>query len=290
MKLILPMDEDILPPSDDYIFKALLTGPKSKPALMGLISAVIGRKVSDIVIRNNELPKKHTEEKGERLDVNCTIDDGSQVNVEMQGSAIAGPEGGRLNLVNKSVYYLADMHSTQSAIGVDYADMVRSYQITFSAHNIFNWPEFCTEASLRGSNGKEISDQINLVIIELGKLGGVLKKPVEQMTMLERWSAFLGYANDPEQRETINKVLASEEELTVAGHELMAISQSEDQRAKFRSRRKYETDMSTNYITGKKEGRAEEKKEVASNLKHLGLSVDKIAQATGLPIDVIEKM
>jgi len=46
MREILPMDEDILPPSDDYVFKAVMTHPDAKPALMDLISAVIGRKVS----------------------------------------------------------------------------------------------------------------------------------------------------------------------------------------------------------------------------------------------------
>jgi hypothetical protein len=34
---LLPMDVEILPPSDDRIFKLLLTSPEGKPALIDLI-------------------------------------------------------------------------------------------------------------------------------------------------------------------------------------------------------------------------------------------------------------
>jgi len=108
---ILSIDEHILPPSDDCVLKAVLTHPNDKPALMDLISAVIGRTVLDVQIRNNELPVRDTDEKNERFDVNCVIDDGSQIDVEMQGSKLEGINGGQVSLINKAVYYLTDLHS-----------------------------------------------------------------------------------------------------------------------------------------------------------------------------------
>jgi len=81
---LLPMETDILPPSDDRIFKLILTSPNAKPVLMDLISAIIKRPVVDVIVRNNELPAGDVEKKAERLDVNCRIDDGSQVDLEMQ--------------------------------------------------------------------------------------------------------------------------------------------------------------------------------------------------------------
>ncbi len=41
---------------------------------------------------------------------------------------------------------------------------------------------------------------------------------------------------------------------------------------------------------GKQEGRMEEKVETAKNLKHLGISIDKIAKANGLSIEDVEKL
>ena len=39
------MDADILPPSDDRIFKVLLTHPNAKQVLIDLVSTIIERKV-----------------------------------------------------------------------------------------------------------------------------------------------------------------------------------------------------------------------------------------------------
>ena len=47
---LLPMEADILPPSDDRVFKLLLTDPRAKPGLIKLISAIIGRNVVDVVL------------------------------------------------------------------------------------------------------------------------------------------------------------------------------------------------------------------------------------------------
>ena len=109
---LLPMDIDILPPTDDRIFKTLLTSPEAKPFLMKLIAGVIKRRVVDVTAHSNEIPVSDTQEKGERFDVNAKIDDGSQVNLEMQASRMEEDRGGEhKNLKGKSVYYLCDLHS-----------------------------------------------------------------------------------------------------------------------------------------------------------------------------------
>ncbi len=112
---LLPKDIDILPPSDDRIFKLILTSADSEPVLADLISATIKRTVSKVFVRNNEVPPEDAEEKAERLDVNCQLDDGTQVDLEMQASYIEEIGDGHDNLTGKSVYYLCDLHSSQSS-------------------------------------------------------------------------------------------------------------------------------------------------------------------------------
>ena len=79
---LLPMEADILPPSDDRVFKLILTSPEAKPVLIELVSSIIKRPVLDVEARNNDIPPSDTEEKAERLDVNCRIDDGSRIDLE----------------------------------------------------------------------------------------------------------------------------------------------------------------------------------------------------------------
>ena len=166
---ILPMDIEILPPSDDRIFKLLMTLPESRPVLMDLISATIKRQVTDVVVRNNELPAGDTNEKAERLDVNCKIDDGSQINLEMQASRIEEIDGQHKNLKSISIYYLCDLHSSQPSKGMKRYDlMVKTYQITFCSYTVFpNIPEYMNSFSMRNdTTNEQLTDAISVIYVE----------------------------------------------------------------------------------------------------------------------------
>lgn len=59
-----------------------------------------------VEVRNSEVPSEDTHEKAERFDVNCRIDDGSQVDLEMQASRMEEESDGKhQNLKGKSIYY-----------------------------------------------------------------------------------------------------------------------------------------------------------------------------------------
>ncbi|MDR1580608.1 MAG: Rpn family recombination-promoting nuclease/putative transposase [Synergistaceae bacterium] len=295
---LLPMDIEILPPSDDRIFKLLMTSPEGKPVLIDLISATLRRSVVDVVVRNNELPPGDTDEKAERLDVNCKIDDGTQVDLEMQASRIQEDSDGKhKNLKGKSIYYLCDLHSSQSSKGLRrYDKLAQTYQVTFCSYTVFpNLPDYVNSFSMRhNANNELLSDAIHVIYVELSKLGGIIKKSVDDMTDLEKWALFLHYANIPEYRETVNRVIQSKEALQMAGSLLMSVSKDERERAVFRSRRMYETDMQSNLATaedrGRKEGWRDGALAVAQNMIAEGESVEKITKYTGLTREEVEKL
>ena len=80
----------------------------------------------------------------------------------------------------------------------------------------------------------------------------------------------------------------------MAGNLLMSISQNEQERAIFRSRRKFQTDMQSNWATaednGERRGRAAEKIEIARNALEMKLAVADIAKLTGLTCEEIEHL
>ena len=283
---LLPHDIDILPASDDRVFKLLLTSPKAKPGLIKLIAGVIRRNVLDVSVHSNELPVTDTKEKAERFDVNCKIDDGSQINLEMQASRMKEDVGGEhRNLKGKSIYYLCDLHSSQPSKGEKrYDRLARTYQVTFCSYTIFpKRDEYVNSYSVRHDVDNELlSDAVQVVFIELSKLDEVIKKPVEEMTDLEKWSIFFQYAQDPDYREIVNKIIQSEEVLTVASELLMSISRNEQERAIFRSRRKFQTDYDSDMATSKDNGIAEGIQLVAKNLLKMNMPIDQIVTATGL--------
>ena len=72
----------------------------------------------------------------------------------------------------------------------------------------------------------------------------------------------------------------------MAGNLLMSISQDERERAVFRSRRMYQSDLQSNLATAEDRGRSLGKKEgkieIARMMAAAGESVEKIMQYTGL--------
>jgi predicted transposase/invertase (TIGR01784 family) len=307
---LLPMDADILPPSDDRVFKLILTSPTAKPVLADLISAIIMRPVVDVAVRSNEIPVEDTQEKSERFDVNCITDDDTQIDLEMQASRIQeDADGEHKNLKGKGVYYLCDLHSMQRSKGeTRYDRLAQTYQVTFCSYTVFPGREdFANSYSLRhDKDGELLSDAIKVVYVELSKLEQIEKKAVEEMTGLEKWAVFLRYASMPNYREKLNKVIETKEALQMAGELLMSVSQDEHERARLRSRRMFLTDLASDMATsrdigiaqglkegmekGRKEGRAEGREEIARNAIMKGFSIDVIHDITGLDMDTIKKL
>ena len=312
---VLPMGMDILPASEDRIFKTILISPEAKPFLMKLIAGLIGRNVIDVTVHSNELPISDIGEKAERFDVNCKIDDGSQVNLEMQASRMEEDIGEKhKNIKSRSIYYLCDLHSSQPARGQQrYDHLVRTYQVTFCSYTVFpHRKEYINSFSMRHDADNELlHDAVRAVIVELSKLEDIIRKPIEMMTDLEKFSVFFEYAANPKYREKVNKVIESEEVLVVASNLLMSISQDERERAIFRSRKKFQMDHASDMATaedrgerigrekgivegrekGIVEGEARGIAQMARRLKEEGtLSIEDIARLSGLTIAEIEEL
>jgi predicted transposase/invertase (TIGR01784 family) len=273
---------EILPAKDDRIFKSLLTRsePESKIVLMDVIGSVIGRKVTDVVIKNNEPATTDVSQKQERLDVNCEIDGREIVNIEMQSSHIREiPDTEHRNLKNKSVFYGCDLFSSQSIKGRSYAELVKTYQITFVAYTIFpKSREYRSEFKLRSENGDVLTNDLAYIFIELSKLKEVLEKPVEEMTALEMWSIFFECADNRSYRKVINEIIRVKEEIQMASTLLQSISQDDYEKARFLSKRKFENDLESDKNTIRKI----EKYEFARRMLLKDKPIDEIIEFTDL--------
>jgi predicted transposase/invertase (TIGR01784 family) len=307
---LLPKDADILPATDDRIFRTILTSPEAKPFLMKLIAGLIGRGVVDVTIRGNELGISDTQEKMERFDVNCKTDDGSQVNLEMQASRTEEDSGGEhKNLKARSIYFLCDLHGSQPGKGEKRFDkLARTYQVTFCSYTVFpRRKNYVNSFSMRHDADNELlHDAIQTIIVELSKLDDILKKPVETMADLEKFSVFFEYADNPAYRDTVNKIIESEEVLTVASNLLMNISQDENERAIFLSRKKARMDYASDIATaedrgrdegkleckleGKLEGKLEERLAIAEKMLRRNRPVDEIVEDTGSTREEVESL
>ena len=143
-----------------------------------------------------------------------------------------------------------------------------------------------------------LHNAIQSVFVDLTKLSNVIKKPAEQMTDMERFSVFLRYADNPDYRDIVNRVIDTREELKVAAEVLMSVSKDEREKAILRNRRiarmDYESDMLTSERIGRREGIKEGRKEgiltVAKNALLMNIDIDAISRFTGLTYKEIEEL
>ena len=289
---LFPADADILPPSDDRIFKALLTHPDAKQVLIDIVSTIVERKVINARIRNIELPVMDIEEKSERFDVNCTVDNnGDQIDVEMHCTAREEIDNKFTSFINKYTYYLTDLHSSQKSKGKKYHELVRTYQATFCSYTVLpSLPDFVNRFSLRTFGGVQLTDQINMVTVELSKLNNILKKPVEKLTSFEKWSLFFKFAPDVSRRSLINDIIREKEEIGMAATLLQEISKDERERAILRSRRMAETDRVSDLLTAEERGEIRSREEIARNALAEGFTYEIIQKITGLDLQTIENL
>jgi predicted transposase/invertase (TIGR01784 family) len=136
----------------------------------------------------------------------------------------------------------------------------------------------------------ELLDSVGIIFIELTKLGGVMKKPVEEMTPAEMWSLFYAVGNDPKHRRLLEEMIKAKEEIGMAVELLTNISRDPDERARYMSRRKFQMDMDHNLVESRNEGKLEGMREVARNLMGMNMPLADITKATGLSSVEIEKL
>ncbi|MDR1299706.1 MAG: Rpn family recombination-promoting nuclease/putative transposase [Oscillospiraceae bacterium] len=257
---------DILPPSDDGVFKTIMTHPDGEPVLRGVMSDVLDMNFVSVEVHNVELPISGTDEKQERFDVNCRAisDSGIRIEVEMQADPMKGDSAAtkHRNIKSRAIHNVCDLFTSQPGRGADYGDFERCFQITFCGYTVFpGRTDFVRRFSIRDEQGIELADNIGIIFIELTKMREVLKKPVKDMTPLEQWCIFFKYANNPKYRGILNELTTARREIKVATELLTNISRDEHERALFLSRRIAQRDREHNYAVARKEGLQEGRQE-----------------------------
>ena len=127
-----------------------------------------------------------------------------------------------------------------------------------------------------------------LITVELSKLEQIAKKPVAEMTALERWAVFFRYTPDKDKRELVNEIIKFEEGIAMAGQVLLNISKDERERARLTSEYKFAVDLQSKIVDARRGDMYEQAITIAKNLMTMNISLDQIVTATGLTHDEVE--
>lgn len=204
------MNEDILfenlneynyNPLNDVLFKFIFGKEERKQITIDFLNAVLnpslGHTIQDLQFSNTEMSPEHDHDKLTRLDVACVLDSGEQVDVEVQ---VANEK----NMARRTLYYWSQMYLMSLPAGKTYRNLKPC--ITINLVNFSFLPQEEPHA-LYGiynpTNGHQLTKDLAIHFLEIPKYAKQEKKPISEMSKMERWLAYFANQLDRKGKEEL---------------------------------------------------------------------------------------
>ncbi|BAP00281.1 Rpn family recombination-promoting nuclease/putative transposase [Wolbachia endosymbiont of Cimex lectularius] len=284
-----------LDPKNDLSFKKIFGSEKNKNILIHFLNDILGFSGSDqikeIEFLSTIMDPEIASDKQSIVDVLCKDSIGNRFIIEMQLARDKGFE-------KRAQLYAAKAYSRQLDKSGNYIDLQKVFFIAISNCNLL--PQEVDYISIHNirdikTNGNYLKD-FQFVFIELPKFQ---KNKVEQLeSTVERWCFFFKYAEDTTDEDLrdiaekapiiklaydeLDKFRWNEKDLIAYEERLMDLRKEEAILA-YRLDLAEEKGIQIGQERGRAEGEQHAKIAVAKNLLKAGVSVDLIAESTGLP-------
>lgn len=276
---------------NDIIFKAFFARPGNEIFLIDFLEALLKIKIEKIKIKEEvNLEQLSVEEKGGRLDLQATLNDGIIVNIELQMN-------NNFNMEERTTLYSSKVNSRDAKRGTDYGEINKVIMINILGYTLLDVEEYISETVivLDKHRDYEVLKGIKWYFIELPKFR---KKNPDMYDKIDQWICFIDDSN----KEAVKMAEKNNVVLKKARKELNYLTGDAAVRRMAELREKWEMDeiavkknaerigKEEGRREGKIEGRIEEKREVAKKLLEIGVEISKIIEATGLKKEEIENL
>ena len=300
---------EMLPLSNDYVFKRIFGKGGNEKILKSLLEAILKIHIQKIEIKNPEIPKEAIDEKLSILDIKAEINNNTMIDIELQ-------VGNTTAIERRLVVYNAKLIAGEIKVSEEYKKAKDTIVICIINDNVVKRNAYLSLAMLKYEETEEIryvnigyekeeeylTNMVKYYIIELPKFK---KKKPKVADLLEKWLYVIGG-----DQKMIEECKNENEEIKEAIKQLKEMSADEYERELYeireRSRLTYNTEMNEarrkglaegkaegkaqGRAQGRAEGKAEEKKEIAKKMKEKGLSIELIQEITNLSLEEIESL
>ena len=284
---------DMLPLSNDYVFKRIFGKGGNEKILKSLLEAILKINIQKIEVKNPEIPKEAIDEKLSILDIKAEINENTIIDVELQ-------VGNTTALERRLVVYNAKLIAGEIKVSEKYQKAKDTIVICIINDNVVKRNAYLSLSMLKYEKTEEIryvnmgygkeeeylTDMVKYYIIELPKFK---KKKPKVADLLEKWLYVIG--GDRKMMEECKK---ENEEIKEAVEQLTQMSADEYERELYeireRSRLTYNTEMYEARRKGIEEGKKQDRKEIAKKMKEKGTDITYIIEITGLTEEEIKEL
>ena len=182
---------ELLPLTNDYVFKRVFTKDGEEDLLKDLLSAILNIEIKEIEIKNPEMTKESKEAKREVLDIRAKVNNNSIIDIEMQVRNY-------YDIDRRSIGYLTKMYSDQLKVGDAYEKPLKTISINILNFNFFKRNAYHSIARIKFEKDEKekyvdmeydkedeyVTEDLEVHYIELPKF---IKKNPGVKTKLEQW-------------------------------------------------------------------------------------------------------
>ena len=270
---------------NDIIFQAFFAKKGNEIFLTDFLESLLKIKINKIEVREEVNVEKLSKfEKGGRIDLQATLNNGIIANIEMQRTYQKGFE-------IRTVFYASKEIARETNAGIQYEDMNKTIMINILGENMFplEYEEYIQKTAIVLEKHREyvVTNILEWYFIELPKFR---ENHPDMNEKINQWLAFI----DGEDKELVNMAVKKNKVLKKAQNEVDYLTGDAELRRLAELQEKWAWDEKFFKAMAKKEGREEGRKEVkeeiAKNLLDLGVELEKIIEATGLTKQEIQKI
>ena len=182
---------ELLPLTDDYIFKRVFAYKGNESVLRDFLEALLKIEIKGIKITNPEIIPYEKGEKRGLLDIKAEINDGTMLDVEMQMK-------NERNTDERATEYMGKMISEQLQVGEDYQNLKKSIVIFITNYNFLKRNSYHSVGRMKFDKtledeyvnmGYDEEDEVASKYIEVHyiELPKFKKKELSKFTKLDQW-------------------------------------------------------------------------------------------------------
>lgn len=273
-------DNFIMLPTVDFCFKELMQNPKVRKGFIAALLKVSPEKIRKTVLMPTMLQGKLPDEKLGILDIRVQLEDGTQMDLEMQVTYFAHWD-------RRVVFYLGRMYTEQLKKGEPYENLKKCIHVSILDFICFPEDEECCRTiHLRDDRtGKLYTDMLEIHILELGK---VPRAECDGEDLIS-WMKFFGGKN----REEFERMSKTNEYLDEAYQELMTLSADEQKKLEYEAREKALRDYNSQMKSARDRGLAEGRTSILQTMLGQGMTDEDILKYSGCSqeeLETIKKM
>jgi predicted transposase/invertase (TIGR01784 family) len=289
------MTKERLNPLNDYMFLKIMGEKGDEEQLCAFLNAVLGRKGKDAIVsveilENRTIIAEVIGDKSSILDVRARTAAGELINVEVQLRNLG-------NMDRRSLFYWSLEFSRGMEAGQDYRETPNVIAI-----NIVNY-EFMAEAPafhlsfhIREDTYREVvlTDALEIHFIDMVKFRRIGEKDIRNDS-LQRWLTWL---DKDSPGGLVEEVVRMDMAIRKAEEKMVYVTSDKEALRAYQMREMALSDWTSGLNHARREGIQEGiekgiekgKREIAFKMKKRGVSVDQIAEDTGLSVEEIRRI